>query len=226
MQITATSDVVPTNTDEAWYKELKTIGNDRFKTSIFASPDQEWIRLELDYSIPVLKKLVYTDDYISYRVGNLRTAQLLTKYPALREACIYLSENPLFGRVDDEQNFSSSKSVSFVFNKLSLSQRLADIVAAVRDVAVEVEKETDLILQDNLARGELIEPQGASATTRTGSGGKKYWMLSLDNLNTSPLEIEHVEYWGQRWNFATDFISSVHHYPWMPSSISTDELPF
>ena len=226
VQITGITDVVPTNTSDVWYRDLKNIGNDRFRTSLFASRDQAWVRLELEYSIPMLKKLYYTDDYISYRVGNLRTAQLLTKYSALRESCIYLSENPLYGRVGSEGNILASKTVSFVFSRLVLEQRIDEIGAAVRDIAAEVEKETDLILQDNLARGDLIESQNASANTNTGSSGNKYWTVSLDNLSTSPLDIDCVEYWGQRWNFVTDFISSVHQYPWMPSSVSKDELPF
>ena len=45
-------------------------------------------------------------------------------------------------------------------------------------------------------------------------------------MKTSVTDIDEVEYWGERWNFSTDFISSTSHYPWMPSSVSDEEFPF
>lgn len=56
VQLTAISDVVPTNSSQAWYKELKSIGSDTLRTLLFSSPNEEWIRLEIEFKIPVLQK--------------------------------------------------------------------------------------------------------------------------------------------------------------------------
>jgi predicted SPOUT superfamily RNA methylase MTH1 len=225
VQLTAITDVVPTNSQEDWYRELKSVGSDTLRTLLFSSPSEEWIRLELEFKIPVLQKNVYTPSYIGYRLGSLRTPQVLTKYEELRQLCIYASESPIYGTVQTEHNLRATKDLSIVFARRSLKEGLQGIVAAVKDIAIVTEQEVGLLMQDNLARGELVEPKSATAAIKE-SGESKYWSANLESLATQPSEIEFVEYWGQRWHYTTDFISSVSHYPWMPSSVSAQELPF
>lgn len=226
VSLTAITDVVPTNSAEAWYKELKSIGSSTLRTSLFASTEQEWIRLELEFQIPVLQKSSFGSSYVSYRLGNLRTPQILTKYPVLRELCIYMSESPLFGRVIENKDVQATKDISLVFSRDTLSNGLADVSSAIKDIAITSEQETELLLQDNLARGELVEPKNASASLKDGPNNTKHWSASLEALSTAAMDIEAVEYWGQRWHYSTDFVSSVAQYPWMPSTISTPEWPF
>ena len=99
------------------------------------------------------------------------------------------------------------------------------IGSALREMALKVEEETALIQQDTLARGELVEAKNISAILRERPDGN-YWSFNTDSLKTSVTDIDEVEYWGERWNFSTDFISSTSHYPWMPSSVSDEEFPF
>lgn len=226
VQLTAITDVVPTNSPATWYKELKAIGSDTLRTGLFSSADQDWVRLELEYQIPVLQKSAYGQGYISYRLGNLRTSQVLARYNSLRDKCIYVSEAPFFARVLDDGNLRATKDLSIVFSREAIEAGLADISAAIKDIAIVTEQETALIRQDNLARGELIEVKSASANLKDGSNDTKYWATNLESLSTSPTEIEAVEYWGQRWHYSTDFISSVAHYPWMPSTVSSQEWPW
>jgi hypothetical protein len=225
LQLTAISDVVPTNSSADWYKELKSIGSETLRTHLFSSPNEEWIRLELEFQIPVLKKTIYGQDYIAYRVGSLRTQQVLRRYDGLRNLCIYISEAPMYGSVAQDGGLRATKNISVVFARRSLEAGIADVISTVKDIAIKSEQEASLLQQDNLARGELVEPVSASASLRD-SGERNYWSASLEALSTNPSEIEFVEYWGRRWHFTTDFISSVSHYPWMPSTISTEELPF
>jgi hypothetical protein len=226
VQLTSIANIVPSNSQMTWYREIKPIGNEQFSTALFASPDQSWVRLQLEYKLPVLQKTVYSEQYIQYSVGNFRTSQLLILHPALREACILLSESPMYGRVSKDFMPEAAKQVSLVFAQEALVSNIGSVAAAIKGVALTVQSETELLTQDNLARGELVEPRSISATLKDGHSNQKYWSLNVDSLNTSPQEIECVEYWGQRWNYPIDFISSVHHYPWMPSSVSAQELPF
>lgn len=225
-QITGITDVVPTNSAANWYRELKTIGSETLRTSLFTSIDQQWVRLELEYLIPVLQKSQYGQNYVTYRLGSLRTPQVLARYDELRNRCIYVSESPIIARVIEDKNLQATKDLSIVFSRESLEAGYAEIVTVVKDIAAVTEQETALIRQDDLARGELVEAKGASASLKDGSNNSKYWATSLESLSTSSSEIEAVEYWGQRWHYSSDFVSSVAQYPWMPSSVSAQEWPF
>jgi hypothetical protein len=226
VQITGITDVVPTNSTAAWYKELKAIGSETLRTNIFSTVDQDWIRVELEYLVPVLHKSDYGQAYIGYRLGSLRTPQILNRYAELRTRCIYLSESPIYARIGAERSLLATKDLSIVFSREALEAGLDEISAAVKDIALVTEQETALIRQDNLARGELVEVKTASASLKEGSNNSKYWSTNLESLSTPPSEIEAVEYWGQRGHYSSDFVSSVAQYPWMPSSVSAQEWPF
>lgn len=225
VQLTSITDVVPTNSTAAWYKELKPIGNDYWLTNLLSSRDQQWIRVQLTYKIPILQRFP-SPKYPSYKVGTIRTAQLLHFYPNIRETCIYLSESNIYPRMSDDQDPIATKSISIVFSRSTLESSLAKIGQELKDVALKVEAETELIQQDTLARGDLVEAKNMSAALREDSQGNQSWKFNTESLITPVAEIEDVEYWGKRWHFTTDFISSTSHYPWMPSSVSEDEIPF
>jgi hypothetical protein len=225
VQLTSITDVVPTNSGDSWYKELKPLGNDHWRTSLLSSRDQQWIRVQLSYKIPILQKFP-SPKYPSYKVGTFRTAQLLRLYSGIRDTCIYLSESTVHPRMSEEQEPVAMKNISIVFSRSTLENSLQDISQQLRDVALKVEAETELIQQDTLARGDLVEAKNISAALRDGSPGHQYWSFNTEALTTPVGDIEEVEYWGQRWHFTTDFISSTSHYPWMPSSVSEDEVPF
>lgn len=226
VQITSITDLVPTNSEEPWYKEIKPIGNENLATALHLSRDQQWIRLELIYKIPTVQKSFYGDRYITLKVGNIRTAQLLKLYSAIRENCIYISESPIYGRFNADHSIADDKRVSVVFSKETLESELPGIVNDLKEMAVTVEAETGLIEQDHLARGELIESRNGTAFLRERENKSTYWQIDLDALMTPVSDIDEIEYWGKRNHFADDFISSTAHYPWMPSSVSSEELPF
>lgn len=226
VQITSITDVVPTNTEDAWYKELKLIGNDHLRTSLFSSRDKQWVRLQLTYSAPVIKKYVSSPRYPTYLVGNIRTDQILHRYASLREPCIYMSELGIYPRMGEDLTPVLSKQLSIVFSRATLEDNLAGLLEDLKNIALTIENETELISQDALALGDLVESKGISAFIREDGSGKSYWVFNTDALNTAVSEIDDVEYWGKRWHFATDFICSTSHYPWMPSSVSSEEIPF
>jgi len=129
-------------------------------------------------------------------------------------------------RMDDELNPVFWKQISIVFSVDTLNANLQILSDTLKDIALSIDTETDLITQDNLARGELVEAKMVSAFMREGSAGNKYWSFNLEPMDTPVNEIDDVEYWGKRWHYETDFICSTSHYPWMPSSVSEDEIPF
>jgi hypothetical protein len=225
VQLTSISDVVPTNSEDAWYVELKPIGNDHWRTNLLSSLDQQWIRIQLTYNIPVLQKSG-SSKYINYKVGTLRTSQILRLYPVIRETCIYLSESAVYPRIGDSQALRAAKTISIVFSKSTLESSFNEIGAVLKAMALKVETETELIQQDALARGDLVEAKNISAFHRDGNSGNAHWDFNTESLTASIVDVDEVEYWGQRSHYTTDFISSTSRYPWMPSSVSEEELPF
>jgi hypothetical protein len=225
VQLTSISDVVPTNSEDLWYKELKPIGNNYWKTQLLVSRNQEWIRLQIGYTIPILEKST-SSRYPNYKVGTLRISQILRLYPIIRETSIYLSESMVYPKMGDDLTPLMSKGISIVFSKSTLESDFNGIVEALKAMALKVESETELIKQDGLARGELVEAKNISAALRDGVSGDSYWSFNTESLQTPVSDIDEVEYWGERWHFTTDFISSTSRYPWMPSSVSDDEFPF
>jgi|TARA_R100000353_G_scaffold107383_1_gene77195 hypothetical protein len=226
VQITSITTVVPTNTEHEWYKQIKPIGSDNINLSLFHSENEEWIRVSIGYVVPTLQKNKYGEMFYSYKLGNIRTDQLFHKYPPLRDNCIYISEGAMWGGQHENFDINATKEVSIVFPKDALANNLEFIVQALNDVVLTVDIETDLLQQDHLARGSLVESKNASASVNTRSDGSRYWSVSLGSMSTPIVAATEVEYWGNRTHYESDFISGSNQYPWMPSTISDVEIPF
>ena len=119
-----------------------------------------------------------------------------------------------------------SKQLSLIFSKNAILEHHQEIADQIRDVLVKIETETELVQQDNLARGELIELAGISASLQKGEKSE-WWSTNTDNLKCRFGEYDPPEYWGNIGLFESDFIAGSIRYPWMPSDISKeDEVPF
>lgn len=218
--ISSINDVVPTNTETGWYKEIKPIGNKQLMTSLFHSLDQQWVRIELSYEVPTLQKNMYAETFCAFKVANLRTTEILKRYSSIREHCIYVSEAPVYGSFRKDQSISIAKSISIVLARTTIDTAHQPIAEELKEIARLVEAETALLMEDNLARGHLIEPQSGTAHYRTGNNNDKYWAFDVEKLKTPLEDVEAVEFWGQRTHYVDDFIAATSRYPWMPSSVS------
>lgn len=225
-QITSITTVVPTNTDHEWYKQIKPIGSENINISLFHSEDENWIRVCIGYVVPTLQKTKYGESFYSYKLGNFRTDQLFPNYPSLKDGCIYISEGSMWGGQHENFDINATKEVSIIFSKGTLIENLDPIVEALNNIVLTVDEETDLLQQDHLARGNLIETKNASASVNTRNDGSRYWAVSLSNMVTPIVAATEVEYWGTRSHYESDFISGSSQYPWMPSTISDVEIPF
>jgi hypothetical protein len=97
---------------------------------------------------------------------------------------------------------------------------------AIKSVLLKIENETELVQQDNLARGELIDLVRISATMQKSEDGREWWPANTDNLKCDFGDNDPPEYWGNIGLFEIDFIAASPRYPWMPSDISKEEIPF
>jgi hypothetical protein len=218
-EVTSITDAMPTNSKDEWYARIKAIGNEHISTSLYASADHEWIRIELIYIVETLSRDNYGDDFIYMKVSNFRTDRMLKDFETLRKKCIFVSESEPGGTIKADESFSSKRRISIVFSRERLEESLDAIVQELEKIAEVSKDETILVSQDNLAKGDLIEVKVATAhATRKDQAVE--WSITMKSLATQLANADHAEFWGQRTHYTSDFIAGTDQYPWMPAQIA------
>jgi len=216
------SDIVPTNTEEDWYKELITLGVEEVKLSFKQSKGEQWIKIILSFEPPIL---VTKNDWMGYslRTANLKTDSLLLNYPELSKYVICATERIPHSYTKEPQNVKIEKSINLSFSRNCLSKNFAQIKNEIEKILLKITQETALIKEDNLARGKLIEVVSCYFEKQESD----YHHLNSDQLRTELNEKTPVEFWGTLNYASKNFITDTDRYPWMPIDISEDkELPF
>lgn len=224
-QITSTKDTVPSNTSDEWYTSIKPLGNEHVNSQFYSSPDANWIRLQITYQMPILRNTIYPE-LAYFKVGAIRTSQILHKLHDFRKSCIYLSEDGFTASLKDDSPLKASMHISLIFARSTLEERHSALAEEIKTLYMTIESETQLVELDPMAKGEFIEAKSLSARKTKLASGRSYWQVGVTALETPMSKIDIVEYWGKQSQYSTDFISSTHQYPWMPSSVSDEELPF
>lgn len=221
-QALAQSDVVPTNTEEDWYRNLVSLKGDYCTLSFQQSPDGQWIRVEIKYVCPVINRQFYGDAYRTYAALTIRSSAALALLPGIVRNVCYLAETVHYPRMLMNGDAEFRKVLSLVLCRSVLESSQTELGDSVRDLLDRVDEETELILHDHLARGQLVHTDSVTAI-RDGNG----WRWSYHTLKTPVLESDPPEYWGDlQFDFPNDLIAATAKYPWMPDSISTEESPF
>ena len=220
-QVTSCDLVVPTNTKDVWYKELKSLGNDFCSISLRQSANEDWLKVTVSFSSkpPVLNKGGKNHCY--YQAFKLKTPAILKAIPALREQSIFISEDLDYAAMPEDFQPAFSKQINFVFSRKTIESHHKDIKKAFRDLFAKIANEGDLIKQDNLAKGALLELVFCSATLQEQKNYQSYWSFNTEKLSCPIQESDPSEYWGSFMNYRSDnFISHTTEYPWMPTPVS------
>jgi len=225
-QVLFQSDIVPTNTPDDWYKNLKTLGTDQCAFTFQQSADEQWVRVSMQYACPIIKKEPLWQDYFRFTVLTLHSSAVLKKYPEIAKDVCSLSETTGYPQMLENYDARCSKTLSLVLSRSMLSSQHVNLKKALEKLLLAIAKETELIQKDNLARGQLVHSAIVSASLKT-ENDKSRWQWFYQNLRTPVVENDPPEYWGNfslsRWE---DFIAGTDEYPWMPESVSENELPF
>ena len=91
---------------------------------------------------------------------------------------------------------------------------------------MKLSEEIELIREDRLACGKLVEGIRLYATKRKASS---YWLTNKHPIICYETEDDLPEYWGNIPDSpfrSTDFVAGNSKYPWMPTEISKLEIPF
>lgn len=225
-QVLNQTDVIPTNTPDEWYKNLKTLGTDQCAFSFHQSTDEHWARISMEYGCPLIKKDAQWRPYMSYTVLTIRSWAVLTRYPEIAKDVCYLSESVSYPRMLQDQNAEFAKTLSFVLSRSMLVTQHESLKKSLEDLLLTVSKETELVQQDHLARGALIHSVPVSASLRKEEQGNR-WEWYFQRLHTPVIESDLPEYWGSLSSYGWgDFIAATDKYPWMPEAVSEEEPPF
>ncbi|MDQ7960392.1 MULTISPECIES: hypothetical protein [Flavobacterium] len=215
------SDIVPTNTEETWYKELITLGINECNLSFKQSKSEEWIKLQMSFTPPLFRK---SNEWPGYRVKtlNLKSDKLLLDYNNLSKYCIALSETAPSGYINDAENHIIEKKINFTFGRKTMEEHYQEIKQDLEEILLRVTQETALIKEDNLARGKLVEVANCAYHYRK-SESEEYYELVANQLITELTDLTPVEFWGSLSYSYIGFITSTEKYPWMPVDISEDK---
>lgn len=217
-----TYNVVPTNTEDKWYKDLKTSGTELCEIQIYQSNNEEWIRLEITFISSILNVVQWWEEYFSYTVTNLVTPAIIRLFENIRKYVTYVVEYVPYAKLDKERIPSFKKSISLVFRRDVLIDNSGSITNDIKAILLKIQKEVALVGKDNLAKGELIE-SARTAVTFDESGEEPRWVTESHNLKYPFRENDPAEYWADVGLYQRDFIAGTIKYPWMPSTIADQE---
>jgi len=225
-QVLIQKDIVPSNTEDAWYKNLKTLGTDQCAFTFQQSADEHWVRISVKYACPTIRVFTSWREHMNYTVLTIRSSALLTECKEIANDISYLSEAVASPRMPENHQAEFAKVLSIVLSRPMLASQHETLKKSFEELLLKIASETELIQRDHLARGELIHSAAASALFQKHNGGG-YWQWYLRDLGTPVLEDDPPEYWGDL-NFYgwEDFIAATDKYPWMPESVSEEEPPF
>lgn len=221
-EMTSTSNVVPTNKEDEWYKNLITLGTDLCKIQLYQSKREGWIRIEITYFCPIIEKR-RAIAYAFFSALNLLSPAILKQYPLLSSLCTYVMEQTSYSSMSDEKDPILTKRTSLIFSRSVIEKDYENIASQLKELFLQIHNESELVRKDNLARGVLIEPARIYASRKED---KPTWTVYTNSLLCAVSENDPPEYWGDIGLYESDFIAGSNKYPWMPSDISKEEFPF
>jgi hypothetical protein len=214
---------VPTNTSDQWYKSISTLGTKYIKTTPYYSANESWVNVKLVFDAPILSKSAYTRSFHAFTLAKVNSPNLLLNHPTIKSHVTYLSEAVNYPTLDENLDISISKDLNLVFRKDVLVANVNNLVTELSDALSKITEECELLLQDNLARGTLVEPASVHTWWRDPQQGKDgRWVHVYDELRRPYQSSDPDEYWGQH-EFASDAVAGLCRYPWMPQDISEAE---
>ena len=223
--LTQCADVVPSNSEEGWYKELRALGGEYLQFQLKQNQKRDWIEVNIAFTSPVLANADATGSWRDYRLAKLDSPAILGAFPALRENAIYLTESQ--AAFMQESGLVYKKWLSFVFARKVMEAKFDEIAASFKSFIIKMNSELELLAQDNLAKGELLSVSQIWAWWVVGNekqGTQGHWSINIDALSSIPGDDSPPEYWGNLGWLGREFITKREKYPWMASNISGVEF--
>ena len=222
-QLSSCYNVVPTNTQDQWYLALNTLGTDLCTLQLKQSKDEQWITLELTYKAQILSASQWLQGHYTYTILNLISPSILANYGNLTKYVTCLIELGASPHERKPENPNFYKEISIVFSRKVIHDNHATIKPDIESLLRTIKEETDLILNDNLARGKLVSVARISASLK-GKQDSSWWDFDTDNTLCPVTQANSPEYWGNTL-ILFSMITLADKYPWMPVVVSELDFP-
>lgn len=217
------TDTVPTNSKEAWYKNLKMLSGPYFKLQFKQSEDAKWVRIDIAYECPIVSTPSKYATYQSYTILTINTPRILINSKAILPNVIFVSEQVPYTPIPSEGNPQFSKTVRLLFSNKTLTDHHVELKKELEELLGRITNESDLIKEDNLARGEIVQSINVTASR---DALESPWRLATHNLRSPSTDTDPSEYWAAPPYWAYHFVSTSESFPWMPVTISKSFFPF
>lgn len=212
---------VPTNSTDAWYAGIAAITSKFCGITMFYSENEEWVKVAIEYRVPIIEKKFIFEGYYTYKVSTLNTPNVLTFFSDLRQYVTSSTEHVSYPILNERYDIRIQKDLYFVFPRTVLAANHESIRAALAALVEKIDSETELLLKDNLARGDIVEVADVTAWYRKPEkeGENGSWQYHYVSLSRPYRSGDPDEYWGTPLS-AGDPVGSLIRYPWMPEDIS------
>ena len=224
-EMTNTYKMVPTNTEEDWYRGLITLRTELCELELYQSRKENWVRIKIGYSCSIFEKHGF-DKFFSCQALNLISSSVVKHFHKLASLCTYVTEEVPPVPVDKDINTNIKKNVSIVFSRGVVKEHHTIIRAELQELFNKIQEESELIKKDHLARGLVVDSVFIFGENRETEGGRRYWFVNTAGMDCAFDENDPPEYWGDIGLYHSDFIGSTSKFPWMPSDISSQENPY
>ncbi|MBW1965678.1 MAG: hypothetical protein JRI40_10805, partial [Deltaproteobacteria bacterium] len=213
---------IPTNTTEDWYQSISTLGTEQTTTTPYYSGNEEWVSINLRFISPVFNKEQYRETLYCFKLGKVNTPNILIEKKELTKHITYIKESANQPTLSKKFDMEVSKDINLVFRKDILLKHHEIISAQIKEVLSTINDECELLAQDHLARGKLVEAVETSAWWHKPENKEGSWNYIYKTLEEDYTSKHPDEYWGQLAS-TSDVVAGCIRYPWMPADISTIE---
>ncbi|HVT14636.1 MAG TPA: hypothetical protein VHQ90_00445 [Thermoanaerobaculia bacterium] len=217
-------EIVPTNTEDPWYRNLSTVGSQLCTLSFRQSRSREWTTITLRFSSPPRSDHtaapLESDSYVFNSVLTIETPAVLMRGDEFCAHLIALIERIPYLRITKHPHPKFFKDLRFIVSRDFLSSGHEVVKKYFEKLLETIERETDLISQDNLARGTIVREQ----TLLGEKTDKGLWSFNTDLLLRPVRAGDPIEYWGNVVTSGQDLISDITEFPWLPVNISTSSF--
>ena len=221
-ELFSTKSPVPTNTPAAWYKSLGNVVIQPLTAELSTCMTSAWIELRLRFVFPV-----------SYEPLS-KTFQRWTAYavciPAILDlmrsasgACVILSERRAYLSGSPVPPSELVKTAVLVFGARRLAELHAEIRNEVVTLASEVQRQVLALQTDPLSAQPLVRLlRGYCQLNDQG-----LWYFEGNNPVDAVQDASPPEFLGVEGTFpASEFTEAASTFPWFPTHICKDEIPF
>jgi len=147
---------VPSNTNDGWYKNFSTLGNELCSFSFCQSKDEKWIEITFSYDSAFILSAEW-NTYRQYRVLSIKSPAILQLFPVLRGAIVFLHESLPHGYMNKTATVPKlNKKIHMLLSREALISNHNIFKTEMENLLSKITEETNLLKDDKRAKGELV----------------------------------------------------------------------